>query len=447
MSGTFLVGSQPFMSRLLPILTSLVALSGVASADGDLSVSAFDPQDATAPTAGVEGDGIKVGEGTVVHPVVGLSTGVVSNVFYEDTSANAAGILRFLAQVGAGSLSSARLTPTNAGAGGESGGEQGDFQYRASLRLTYDQMLSNNGTVTATGGLGVGATIRGLVNPMGSWSFGFDENFTRLIRAANFETDADTNRDINNLALNLIYHPSSRSIGGYLYYTNTIDVFERSGQDFADRIQHRFGLHPMWRLLPQTVVFSDVSLGVYGGLGSSTKASSYPLVAQAGIATLFTPKSSINLHAGYTNGFYSAGPSYSSVTAGAQFAYRYSPLGRAALTYDLAYEDSVNANYYRDHVLRLWLQQDFIPFALVVQPEVHFRQYAGITAVAGPPSRNDVILSLVAGLHYNFRNSLSMGIDYRFSAVQTDYRYMTDGAVDDPSFVRHQLLLGVRWAL
>lgn len=435
------------MSRFLTVLGLLAATSGVAMADGDgLSVTAFDPENATAPSSGVEGDGVKVGEGTVIHPIFGVSTGVVSNVFYEDTSTNAAGVLRLLAEVGAGSLSTSRLTPTNA-AGGSEEVNQGDFQYKASLRLTYDFMLSGNDTVTEQGGLGIGGTLRGLVNPMGTWSFGFDENFTRLIRAANFETDADTNRDINTLALNLIYHPTTRSIGGYLYYNNTVDIFESSDQGFADRLQHRFGIHPQWRLLPQTVVFSDVSLGVYGGIGDSMKVSSYPLVAQAGIATLFSPKLSFNLHAGYTNGFYSAGPSYSSVTAGAMVGYRYTPLGRAAFTYDLRYDDSVNANYYRDHVFRLWLQQDFAPFALVVQPEVHLRHYEGITLVGGPPSRDDVIFSVVAGVHYSFRNSLAVGLDYHFSAVQTDYRYMTDGAVDDPSFVRHQLLAGLRWAL
>ena len=435
------------MSRLLTAVGVLAASVGVASAEeGRLTAASFDPEQATAPASGVEGDGVKVGEGTVIHPIFGVATGLVSNVFYEERATNAAGVLRLLAEVGAGSLSTARLTPTNAAAGSEAI-DQGDFQYRASLRLSYDLMLSSNDTVTETGGLGVGATLRGLVNPMGTFSFGFDENFVRLIRAANFETDADTNRDINTLALNLIYHPTHRSIGGYLYYNNTIDIFERSELEFADRIQHRFGIHPQWRVLPQTVVYADVSLGAFSGIGDSTKVSSYPLVAQAGLATLFTPKTSINVHAGYTNGFYASGPSYSSVTAGVQLAYRYTPLGRAALTYDLRYEDSVNANYYRDHVIRLWLQQDFVPFQFVVQPEVHLRRYEGIMIAGAPPSRDDVIISVIAGLHYNFRNSLALGLDYHFTAVETDYRYMTDGAVDDPSFVRHQLLLGLRWAL
>jgi hypothetical protein len=45
-------------------------------------VSAFDPDDAVAPISYVEGAGWKVGESTTLHPVVGMETGYVSNVFY-----------------------------------------------------------------------------------------------------------------------------------------------------------------------------------------------------------------------------------------------------------------------------------------------------------------------------------------------------------------------------
>lgn len=443
------------MKRLLLSLGCLVAFCAVASAQsdsgggggGNLSIGSFDPNNATAPAASVEGAGIKVGEGTVVHPVVGFSTGAVSNVFYEETGTNAAGVLRLLVQVAVGSLSAARMSQTSAGTNTEV--DSGDFQYRASLRLAYDFILSGNDTATATGGLGAGATLRGVVNPRGKLSLGFEDNFTRYIRAANFETDADTNRDINQFGLNLLFHPQGRSVSGYLYYNNTIDVFEADAQSFADRIQHRVGLHPMWRWLPKTSLFGDVSLGFYGGLGGdSMKVSSMPFTAIAGISTLLSVKTSLIFNAGYTNGFYATGPSYSGVTGGVQLAYRYSPLGRAAVTYDLKYEDSVNANYYRDHIFRVAVQQMFVPFALMVQPEVHLREYNGITAVMGPPVRNDVILSVVAGAVYNLRNELSVGLDYRLSIVESDYLYMVDAVTaDDPSFVRHQLMLGLRWAL
>src|SRR5580700_7643448 len=71
----------------------------------DISMTSFDPDAAVAPIAVVQGAGVKVGEGTVLHPVFGIETGVDSNVFYQSTNTVAAGVLRLLAQIGVGSLS------------------------------------------------------------------------------------------------------------------------------------------------------------------------------------------------------------------------------------------------------------------------------------------------------------------------------------------------------
>src|SRR5262249_9373374 len=130
--------------------------------------------------------------------------------------------------------------------------------------------------------------------------------------------------------------------------------------------------------------------------------------------------------------------------------YRYSPLGRAALAYDFVYVDSINANYYRDHALRLILQQGFEPFVVVLQPELRFREYSGTTVMSttGSNVRDDLIFAVTGGIHYIFRDFFAAVVDYHFSTVQTDFRYMDNtGKVADPSFVRHELLAGVRLAL
>jgi hypothetical protein len=87
----------------------------------------------------------------------------------------------------------------------------------------------------------------------------------------------------------------------------------------------------------------------------------------------------------------------------------------------------------------------------MIQPELHFREYNGVTfavpGVMGPETRNDLIFSVVAGVHYSFRDRFLATLNYRFSSVSTDYMYTSGGQVDDPSFVRHELLAGVRVAL
>src|SRR5262245_55889730 len=101
------------MTRQFVIVAWLSCIATIAHAQPatGLSISSFDPEISTAPIPLVEGNGIKVGEGTTLHPVFGIETGVLSNVFYEATDTNTAGVLRLMAKIGAGSLSGLRLVP------------------------------------------------------------------------------------------------------------------------------------------------------------------------------------------------------------------------------------------------------------------------------------------------------------------------------------------------
>ncbi|MND01483.1 hypothetical protein D3C83_204940 [compost metagenome] len=54
---------------------------------------------------------------------------------------------------------------------------------------------------------------------------------------------------------------------------------------------------------------------------------------------------------------------------------------------------------------------------------------------------------MISGASYNFRDWLAATISYRFSMVETDYRYMSGGLTDDPSYARHEILAGMRFAL
>ena len=406
------------------------------------------PEGALAPISIVEGPGVKVGEGTVLHPIVGLETGYVSNVFYEDQSPRGAAIMRFLAQVGTGSLSPQRLamasdeatTPEN----------PGSFVYRADLRLTYDLHLSGNDAVTEQNGLGVGALLRGQIYPKQTWSFLFLENFQRIIRATNFESSDQTNRDINRVQLGLQFAPVGRSMQGLLHYENIIDVFEDESQRFANRIQHLIGLTYSWRWRPYTVLFADYTQGIYGGLGGeSVKNDALPMTFTAGIQTLLSVKTSVVARAGYTNGFYSAGPSYSAFVGGLEFGWRYAPTGRVTALYEYGHHDSINANFYRDHAFRMLLEQQVVPLVFYLQPELRLRRYEGIMQVlpTAPDTRDDLIVALSAGARYNLRDWFATVAEYKLTAIDTDYRYMSGTVTDDPSYVRHEFMIGVRAAL
>jgi hypothetical protein len=417
----------------------------------------MDPNDVVSPVALVQGGGIKIGEGTVLQPQVGLQTGVVSNVFYQNTGAVTSGLLRLLVEVGTGSLPPQRLNPAAAdqgplasqpAAGPTIQPEAGDFQYSANLYASWDQYLSTDSNVTSQGGLGGGALVRGLVNPQRPLQFAFQDSYSRLIRATNFESAGNTNRDINELGLRLNYVPTGRSLSGYLYYQNTLDVFESSSQQFANRFQNQLGLRVDWQWLPLTVVFADVSGAYNTGIGSSQKVSSTPLVATTGIGTALTINTTVNAHIGYANGFYASGPSYSSVEGGLLFGYRYSALGRATALYNYSQADSINANFYSEHLVQVTLEQYFAPFVVFARPELRLRQYQGtiVMDTAGSTTRNDTIFGGSVGLRYNFRGWLAGTLDYTLEDVQTDFRYVAGRVTVDPSYVRQELMLGVRAA-
>lgn len=434
----------------------VVAAYGAARAESPDTISGLSgtapgitPEGALAPISIVEGPGVKVGEGTVLHPIVGMETGFISNVFFEASDENpvGAGILRLIAQAGAGSLSPQRQAIDSVGTAAPN---RGVFQYRADLRLTYDLPLSGNDDVQEQGGLGVGALFRGTVYPERTWSFLYLDNFQRLIRPTNFESTSQTNRDINRLQLGLQFAPRGRTIAGLLHYENAIDVFEDGDQQFANRMHNKIGLTASWRFRPVTVLFAEGTWGIFTGLGSdSVKVDSYPLTVAVGMQTLLTLNTSVIARVGYTNGFYSTGPSYSAPMGGVEFGYRYSPRGRVTAMYDYAHLDSINANFYRDHHFQLLVEQQFVPFVVTLRPELRLRQYQGVTTIVptAPDTRDDLIVAIAAGARYNFRDWLATVIEYRFSSVQTDFMYAAGSHIDDPSYVRHELVAGVRAAL
>ncbi len=430
---------------LLGTLTS-TALASPDSVDGISETGAsIVPGGVLAPISIVEGPGIKVGEGTVLHPIVGIETGFVSNAFYEEADGVPAGILRLVAQVHTASLSKQRLAVP-----GQSDAQEnlGSHQYRAGLRLSYDFYLSGNDNLQAQGGLGVGALLRGHVLPQSTWSFLYLDNFERTIRATNFETQERTNRDINRLQLGLQYGPQNRTIKGLLHFENVIDFFEDEDQRFANRLHNTLGLSVSWRFRPITVFFVDVTQGYFTGLGStSTKVDSFPLTTAVGVQTLLSLKTTLVGRIGYNNGFYSAGPNFSAILGGLQLGYRYTPAGRVTASYEYAHQDSINGNFYRDHALRMNVEQQFAPFLLTAAGEFRLRQYQGVMQVipGSADTRDDLILGVNVGGRYHFRDSIAGIIEYRLTSVQTDY--VTGMFGDDPSFVRHEIVAGVRAAL
>lgn len=403
-----------------------------------------------APVAAVvEGGGVKVGDGTVIHPIIGIETGVIQNVFYEDQDTNTAGLLKVIGELVLGSLPAERMQATS-----EQDDELrnfGDLAFRAWLHAEYNEYLSSNDNVQAQRDLGLQLSAQGIVFPKRTLQFAFSDDFRREIRPVNFESNEDVDRDINRIGLQLRYRPKNRTIHGSLQYSNVIDYFEDESQKFANRIQHSVGVTASWQWLPVTRVYADASIGYFDGLGSaSTRPTSFPLRANVGIASALTVKTSLNARVGFGKGFYEVGPDFTNITTAIQFGYRFSPQARFAAAYTYDFEDSINANFYRDHALKARMEHRIDRFAFSAGAEVRFRTYRGIIAevMTTETDRNDLIFAAPLGAIYNFRNWIAATLDYQIQIVKSDFRYtpdMTD-PLDDPSYVRQTLMLGVRAA-
>jgi hypothetical protein len=402
----------------------------------------------------VQGAGVKVGEATVLHPSAGAETGFISNVFYEHDNPAAAGVLRILLELQAASLSKQRLaaeaadsSDPNTPAEGDPTRDAGDLEWSAGLRIIGQEYLSGNSAVQSQHDIGWGLNVHGIVFPRQTWQFGFDDDYIRDFRPSNYESPTNINRDINRLALRLIYQPAERALSGAVRYENTIDVFERSTQAFANRIQHTLGVRANWQWLPITRIYADASLGLFSGLGtSSIKQSSLPLRTVIGLQTALTVDTTLNTRIGYGRGFYSSGPDFNNIIFAAQFGWRYSPLGRATAMYSYDFADSIQANYYRDHAFQLAATQQYDRFTASAILDFRLRGYRGIDTMRfnGAATRDDVLFGATLGGRYNFKDWLAATADYELVVDSTSYTYTTDMLTIDPSYVRHQLMAGAR---
>ncbi len=388
---------------------------------------------ALAQDAVIQGSGYQVGERTVVHPTVGAQTGYVSNVFFEDGDSTGAGTLRILGQ-----LSLAPMEDVS-----DKGGTPPDYKFSAGARFEYQEFLSGNDNVTAQRNLGLGADLLLGVKPASEFPITVEDHFVRTNRPTNFESASTLARDINSFRAGVAYVPAGRNISGRLHYTNTVDFFEGQSS-FANRLLNDFTLGVDWQFLPITRFFVNASYGLNSGLGGdSTKVSSTPMRGTAGVATALTESITLRTHAGYAIGSYSTGASFASYIYHLEGGYRYSPVGRVALIFDRDFRDSINANYYGDYLVKLAVDQQIDRVMLQASVAGTLRSYAGVPAIIGPTTtRDDFIVSAAVMPSLELRDWIALNASYNFQTVQTDFVAMADGQLDDPSYVRHQVMVG-----
>jgi hypothetical protein len=177
-------------------------------------------------------------------------------------------------------------------------------------------------------------------------------------------------------------------------------------------------------------------------MGTRFHSPSNPLRIQAGIGTALTEVTTVRAYIGYANGFYDEGPNFSNAIGGAEFGYRYTEYGRFRLIADYNFQDSLQANFYRDYSLIGTIDHQFGLLIAGADASVRIRAYRGIPAAIGADERDDVIFASGLRLAYMLQDWL--GITGRVSAVidSTDYEYMAGRATLNPSYTRYEAFLG-----
>ncbi len=380
------------------------------------------------------GNGALLSDSVIFYPKAAVEGGYVSNVFYEQDGIVAASLLRFSVL---GTLKSVE--------GGQGGGDAGSATTKFSLgaRFSWEQYLSSNTSVKEQSNFGTDINGGLIIFPNRPFTITITDRFVRTTHPTNFESTERLARDVNSFSVGFKHRPYGGTLSWGLGYRNLIDNFESAASGFADRISHNVNGRVEWKLFPVTQLSLDANFGFYDGLGSSsTKVSSTPLRVRAGISTALTVRTFLSGYVGYGNSFYSSGSSFSGVIGGARFGYRYSPMGRLSIGYQREFKDSANSNYFQDHAVTANIRQQVSQLIFSAQIAARLRNYQGIAANIGDPTRDDVIINGQATLHYLFSNNVSLSGRLAGAVDETDY-VTAPGLDDDPSFSRLEFLLGL----
>ena len=381
----------------------------------------------------VEGPGHEISPGTVIHPAVGVTTGIDSNVFYEDTNPTAAPLIRLFGIFAIASQADKpegeqKLIVDNA-ADATPDDSKPTLVWRLGGRLQLEGYPTGSTAVTRRTNFGGNVMGRVVVKPDGPVSFSVADRFTRDTRPHNFESPRQpqpgcqpppgrarlqagrrTHRSRNPLRE---HDRRLRGLFGFVRQPNSAPP--RRSRRLADPSDHSPDARSVIRLLRAPW---QQRVG-----GVPFKNSSNPLRVQFAIATALSEMTTLKARIGYGNGFYSALESFQNVIGGAEFGYRYSEMGRISFSYEYDFHDSINANYFRDHALVAKLQQQVGLILLSADASARLRGYRGISPAIGAASRDDVILA--AGLTANYLLRDWFAITGDFQAVSDQTNYMT----------------------
>lgn len=431
-------------------VATLLWLPSSASADSIADAASDDVYDATLLETH-EGRGYLLADGLLFHSAFGIGGGFNDNVFFESSNENpvSAGSMNLGLRL---ALTSDRVTTADLGDPDSTDAELSprNYEFNGGARLGYTEYITDNDAVRKQRRLNGNANLDLVANPGGTVSFLLRDRFFRDMRSPNLEDNETINRDDNRLMAGVRFRPSGQRSSATVRYENWLSAFEEGGP-FVSRMNHTLGgqAEAVFGNMTKTRLLGDVSVGFFGPLGDGSsmiggepfKSRSIPFRATVGVVHEVTSQATVKVHGGYSRSDYKEGPDYSAPNFGAEVATQWAT-GRVSAIYDFDHFDSINANFYRDHLFALKLVQKIEYLWLDGGPEIRRRHFEGIPMSLGPSERDDTVIAVRARAQLVLADRFALSAEYRLGRVKTDYRE-NDGS--SPSFMRNELMFAV-WA-
>jgi hypothetical protein len=358
----------------------------------------------SSPAPGIHSNpGVRLSDEAVFHAGVGASAGYDSNVFFNDANKVTSPIIE--------------VTPsfdlTNAA---RDGAIPLGVYYDLNASLQYREYLSDDPNVKAQRSFNpsVGAILQ--TNSQGTIGFGLADSFSRLQEPPYFASTGNITRDFNLASARLRVAPGGGRLAGVLQYSNSVQIFETTGIEYANMMGHELLLDLSWKWLPKTSVFVQVAQGVITYLKTDPahpRNDGYPFKALAGLRGLVTSKVAAMISAGYAIGNYQNGapnPSgVSSLIGAVEFTYAPTALTSIALGYHHEFQNSpVIGTFYDTDFTYLGVKQTIASrVVLGVNGRYEYRRYKGL-----PVSRNDHIVGAGALADYYIQQWFFAGVSY-----------------------------------
>jgi hypothetical protein len=395
------------------------------------------------PRAQSQGDGVRVGDRSTLHPGFALAIGGDTNLYRVRPSE---GIDRgaFLTptgwvRIGNRPIVNGRLdTPAKA--------TPSKFDYALDAAASYRQFMSGNPAVRAAGKFNGALGAHFAIFPGRRLTVTLDEKVARVGEPQNFEAarEFNFNRIDHSGRLGLIFRPGggrlSLGVGGI----NRVLYFESASLTTGDRTVNGLDHETKWRFLDRTALVARYSYLYYyhfccAEAGSGRNEDSAQHRAVGGLTGQLGRRWTFDVLGGFGWGLYkddTNGPSHRNVLFNAALAFY--PTRRTSLRVSAhrKFDDSLFGNYFTDlggrfevaHTFKIGLSlfggvlASQRRFAGLPQPGVETQSIASYEGTAPGLIRTDLIMAVHARLEQALGRLFAVGVSYDLLVDSTDFR-------------------------